>query len=71
VIGRYLQLILRGWMPRRPHKEEDALQLGGDFVLDSAGRLFYAYRSAEPTDRPSVEDLLAVLRRAAVNLPHS
>lgn len=65
VVLRFLRLILRGWLPRRPHKSEDVLQLGGDFVLDTACRLFYAYRSADPTDRPTLEELVDVLRRAA------
>ena len=41
------------------------LQLGGDFVLDGAGRLTHAWRSAKPTDRPAVADLLAAGRQAA------
>jgi len=57
-VGRYLGLILRGWLPRRSRPEEDVLQLGGDFVLDSQRRLIYAHRSTEPTDRPSIESLL-------------
>jgi peroxiredoxin len=58
VVLRYLHLILRGWRPQQVRAGEDVLQLGGDFVLDGEGRLSYAYRSAEPTDRPSVEALL-------------
>jgi AhpC/TSA antioxidant enzyme len=61
VILRYLQLIFRGWRPRKVREGEDVLQLGGDFVLDGEGRLTYAYRSAEPTDRPSVEALLQAM----------
>ncbi len=59
VIGRYLLLMLRGWMPQGP--QEDMQQLGGDFVLDHERRLIYAYRSREPTDRPSVEELLTAV----------
>ena len=41
---RYLRLIFRGWMPRRPGKEQDIFQLGGDFVLDvPTGRLMLKY----------------------------
>jgi peroxiredoxin len=65
VLARYLRLILRGWMPHRTAAGEDVMQLGGDFVLDRHGRLAYAYRSAEPTDRPPAADLLAAVRRAA------
>jgi len=62
VIGGYLRLMLRGWMPQRGNKGEDVLQLGGDFVLDERRRLIYAHRSTEPTDRPPVAELLRALR---------
>src|ERR1700732_4549683 len=58
VLLRYLRLMFRGWRPLRPCEGEDILQLGGDFVLDREGRLVYAYRSSEPTDRPNVQSLL-------------
>jgi hypothetical protein len=63
VVLRYLRLIFRGWLPLRPCKEEDLLQLGGDFVLDAESRLVYSYRSAEPTDRPTAEALLQLLEK--------
>ena len=62
VIFRYLRLLFRGWRPQQAREGEDILQLGGDFVLDGKGRLIYAYRSAEPTDRPSIEGLLLAVR---------
>lgn len=58
----YLKLMFRGWRPRRVHEGEDIKQLGGDFVIDAEHRLAYAHRSANPSDRPSVEELLAVVR---------
>jgi hypothetical protein len=61
VILRYLRLIFRGWRPQLVREGEDILQLGGDFVVDREGHLIYAYRSAEPTDRPSVEALLQAM----------
>src|SRR5262245_4684629 len=64
VVLRYLGLIFRGWLPRRPRSGEDVLQLGGDFVLNGEGRMVYAYRSAEPTQRPSIETLLQAVRDA-------
>jgi hypothetical protein len=64
VLWHYLRLVLRGWRPRRPVPGEDVWQLGGDFVLDGEGRLVYAYRSAEPTDRPTVAQLLRAVREA-------
>jgi peroxiredoxin len=60
---RYLGLILRGTWPRRPNKGEDVLQLGGDFVLDQGGRVVFAYRSAEPTDRPAIDVLSREIER--------
>jgi peroxiredoxin len=69
VVLRYLRLLFRGWGPRRPAGGEDVLQLGGDFVLDREGRLAYAYRSREPTDRPSVETLLQAVRAAPLPPP--
>jgi len=62
---RYLRLILQGQRPLRPKEGEDVLQLGGDFILDPAGRLAYAHKSAEPTDRPPVDALLAALSAAS------
>lgn len=62
VIWHYLKLIFRGWMPKGPAENADVWQLGGDFVIDPAGRLRYAYPSKDSTDRPSNEELLKALR---------
>lgn len=64
VVGRYLRLIFGGWVPDKAEKDDDLLQLGGDFVLDAQGRLVYAYRSSDPTDRPQARDLMQAVRRA-------
>ncbi len=61
---RYLRLIFRGVLPRRPNEGEDVLQLGGDFVLDKEGRVVYAYRSGEPTDRPAIAALARAIQQA-------
>lgn len=58
VIWGYLKFIARGWKVKRIPEGEDALQLGGDFILDADRRLAWAYRSKDPLDRPSVDDLL-------------
>jgi hypothetical protein len=58
VLWGYLRLILRGGRVRRPYPGEDVLQLGGDFLLDRAGRVTFAYRSRTATDRPTVRSLL-------------
>jgi peroxiredoxin len=64
VLLRFGKMMLHGWMPRQPNKGEDVLQLGGDFVLDRQRRIAYAYRSQEPTDRPTGQALLQALRAA-------
>ncbi|MEW6473853.1 MAG: AhpC/TSA family protein [Actinomycetota bacterium] len=58
----YLKLIARGRRLQRP--VDDTLQLGGDFVVGRDGRLLYAFRSADPDDRPPVDDLIAAVRRS-------
>ncbi len=40
---------------------EDTSQLGGDFVVDRAGRLSLVHPSRDPADRPPVARLLAAL----------
>lgn len=61
VIWGYLRLKLRGVGPRLPTMREDVLQLGGDFILDRNGKVVWKFTSANPTARPSVEELLSVL----------
>lgn len=70
VIFRYLKIALRGHWPRWPARDEDVLQLGGDFVLDRQGRLIYAHPSTEPTDRPTVQELLKAVRSASSGSEH-
>jgi hypothetical protein len=65
VIFKYVALMFRGWKPWKPNEEEDLMQLGGDFVLDADRRLVYAYRSSDPTDRPTVQVLLDAIRTAS------
>ncbi len=63
VWGRYASLLARGRRLRRP--EQDPLQLGGDAVFDAETRLRWLYSSRGPEDRPSVDELIAALSRAA------
>jgi peroxiredoxin len=56
---RYARMMLNGWKWRGIR--DDPHQLGGDFIVDASGALRFAYRSADPTDRPDVDTLLAVL----------
>jgi AhpC/TSA antioxidant enzyme len=58
----YARLLRAGRRLRRP--TEDTLQLGGDVVVDREGTISYLFRSADPDDRPSVDDLLGAVRRS-------
>lgn len=62
VLVHFLRLLVRGWLPGKPTRGDDLFQLGGDFILDAAGRLLYAHASRDAADRPSVDDLLAPLK---------
>lgn len=69
VLGHYFSKMWAGWKIKKPRKGEDLLQLGGDFVLDSSRRLIFAYRSSDPADRPSVQQLLATVAQPSPALP--
>lgn len=70
--------ILRSWHPRNlwfyirrilrgkpiPRIRANPNQMGGDFVIDKNGYILLAYYGKDPTDRPSVDMLLGVLRDA-------
>ena len=60
---RYAQLLGAG--RRWRGIQGDSTQLGGDFVLDAGGFVKLAYRSHDPTDRPPVEQLLAIFNELA------
>jgi hypothetical protein len=66
-LAHYLRLIVRGGRLRPLVAGEDVRQLGGDFVVGRGRRLVYAYRSADPTDRPAAEVLIEQVRAAARN----
>lgn len=56
----YLRALLGG---RKWHGiQGDSTQLGGDFIVSPGGRVLFAYRSHDPTDRPKVSELIAFLR---------
>jgi len=57
VWARYGALLARGRRPKAP--QGDTEQLGGDVLLDAAGRIEWIYRSAGPEDRPSVAQILS------------
>ena len=60
VLWRYVKAVLRGGRLRRVPEGEDPLQTGGDFLVGGHRRLLWAYTSPDPTDRPTVADLLKV-----------
>jgi hypothetical protein len=62
---RYAQLLARGSRPE--WSGQDTLQLGGDAVLDTSGRLRWIYRSAGPDDRPRVDVVAGQLRSAGAS----
>jgi hypothetical protein len=64
LLMRFGKMLRQGWLPRLPDDGADVLQLGGDFVLDRQRRITYAYRSLEPTDRPTPPALLEAVRGA-------
>lgn len=62
VMGRFLKMMVHGWLPRTPGQGDDIFQLGGDFILDRDLRVRYAHASAEPTDRPTGPELVEAVR---------
>lgn len=55
---------LRAWLSGKKSRAapgEDTSQLGGDFVVDRAGRLSLVHPSRDPADRPPLAALLAAL----------
>lgn len=60
-IWRYVQLLSQGRKWRGI--QGDSAQLGGDIIIDSAGIVQLVHHSHDPTDRPPVSKLLAVLRK--------
>ena len=55
-IAYYCKAAFSGKKIRRP--TSDTGQLGGDFLIDPAGRIAFAFRSTEPADRPTVRQIL-------------
>ena len=60
-LWRYIQLLSAGRKWRGI--QGDSAQLGGDFIIDTNGKVHMAYRSHDPTDRPSVINVLANLQQ--------
>ena len=56
----YLKLFRKG-LHLEDYGKEDIYQTGGDFLLDRAGNVLFAHRSEDPSDRPSVANLLKAI----------
>jgi peroxiredoxin len=67
VLLRFIGALLRFRKLDLPARDDDLMQLGGDFVLDADGRLTYARPSREPTDRPDAAELLQAVTDARKN----
>lgn len=62
---RVVWIYIKRWFQRGEFFDshgDDTSQLGGDFIVDSHGILRLVYPSHDPADRPSVEQLLKVLK---------
>ncbi len=68
-LGFYIRRSLRG--EPIPRFRADPNQMGGDFVIDRNSYIRLAYYGKDPTDRPSVDMLLGVLRYINPNLKGS
>ncbi len=50
------------WRAKRLYRPiGDIMQVGGDFIVDSAGLVRYAHSSEDPTDRPEAAELLRLI----------
>lgn len=56
--------LIAGGRRRRPSVQGDTLQLGGDVVVGSDGRVRWIYGSEGPDDRPPVDRLVTEMRAA-------
>ena len=65
VLWGYFRGMAKGYGVKKPNAEEDLLQLGGDFILNRNREIIFAYRSADPIDRPSIAALLAAIAQAS------
>ena len=60
-LGRYIRLL---WAGRKWRGiQGDSTQLGGDFIVDTRGMIQLAHRSHDPTDRPTMDQLLDIFQK--------
>jgi peroxiredoxin len=64
VLWGYLRGVMKGYRVKKPAAGEDVLQLGGDFLVSRDQKVVFAYRSADPTDRPSIVTLMKAIPSA-------
>lgn len=57
----YAEDKVSGVPPAPPYPGDDIHVLGGDFILDSTGKVLYAYCSKFSSDRPSLDEIFKVL----------
>ena len=62
-LAPYVRQIFSPRLVRRA-SDQDVRQRGGDFVVGRDGRIKLAHASDDPADRPTVEAILAALKRA-------
>lgn len=58
MLRRYLQIYRAHGFQLPERATEDTLQLGGNFIVNPAGILIYAYWGEGPDDRPEVQSLI-------------
>ncbi len=61
---RYIEIFKSDGLKGLRRPTEDTLQLGGDFIVDPDGNLLYGFWGDGPDDRPSVDELISVLKGA-------
>ena len=62
---RVVWIYIKRWFQRGEFYDshgDDTSQLGGDFIVDKNGILRFVYPSHDPADRPSVDELVKVLK---------
>ncbi len=59
---KYVELLRQGKKLEKPADSADTRQLGGNAVVGRDGRLAWIYAGAGPDDRPTVDELIEVVR---------
>lgn len=59
----YADAVMAGRTDRMAYSGDDLSVMGGDFIVDSSGKLLFAHPSKQQYDRPYVAKLLEALRK--------